>query len=69
VRSRGYWSARLSILVSLALSSATIAVAWLFYRPVLGVALLVLAGGAILLTRKRIKATASARAPAEPSAV
>ncbi|MBI4976859.1 MAG: TMEM43 family protein [Spirochaetes bacterium] len=38
-----------SFLVALALSFVTIAIAWIFYRPVLGILLLVAAAGAIVL--------------------
>jgi hypothetical protein len=44
----------IAFLVSLALSAGTIAVAWLFYRPALGITLLVIAAGAIVLAVKKI---------------
>jgi len=57
-----------AFLVSLALPIVVISIAWVFYRPVLGAALLAIAGGAIWLTRGRIKAVRVARAPARTSA-
>jgi hypothetical protein len=50
-----------AFLISLALALVTIAVAWVFYRPDLGIALLAVAGGAIWLTRGRIKTAKAAR--------
>ena len=50
--------------ISLVCSLVTIAIAWLFYRPVLGVALLVCAGGLTFwLVKKRKEKKASAPAP------
>ncbi len=40
----------ISTLVAVALSSITIALAWIAYRPVLGISLLVVAGGAVALS-------------------
>ncbi len=53
-----------SFVVAFVCSLATIAVAWIFYRPVLGVLLLVAAGALVfwLIRRKRAKANAVARA-------
>jgi hypothetical protein len=54
-----------SLLVALPLSLVTMAVAWLFYRPLLAVGLLVVAGGAItavvMLTRRHKQEKAPAR--------
>ena len=51
------------------LTLITIAVAWLFYRPVLGVTLLVVAGGGIYVLIKNLKANKAASAtPAAPAA-
>jgi hypothetical protein len=44
----------IAFLVSLAFSAGTIAVAWLFYRPVLGITLLLIAAGAIVLAVKKL---------------
>lgn len=48
----------IAFLISLVLSLLTIAIAWIVYRPLLGIALLVVAGGAFWLARKKLKATA-----------
>ena len=45
----------------------TIAIAWLFYRPVAAVILLVVAGGIIYWFRSKAKARKAAAAPASPS--
>jgi hypothetical protein len=51
------------------LTLITIAIAWLFYRPVLGVTLLVVAGGGIYVLLKKLKAKkAAAATPAAPAA-
>lgn len=58
-------------IVALVCSLVTIAIAWIFYRPVLAIFLLVLAaGGIFLLWKKRQakKAAAGPAAPATPSA-
>ena len=58
-------------IVALVCSLVTIAIAWIFYRPVLAIFLLVLAaGGIFLLWKKRQakKAAAGPSAPAAPSA-
>ena len=57
-------------LVAFVCSLVTIAIAWIFYRPVLAIFLLLLAGGGVyLLWKKRqAKRTAAAPAPAAPSA-
>ena len=49
-------------LVALTLSLVTVAIAWLFYRPLLGIALLVVAGGAVYGLRVLAKKKAEARA-------
>jgi len=46
-----------ALLLSLVISLVTVAVAWLFYRPIIGILLLVLAGGVIYLIRKKMKKT------------
>jgi len=50
----------IAFLLAACLSLVTIAVAWVFYRPVLGVALLVVAAGLIILVSKKLKGQASA---------
>jgi|CXWL01.1.fsa_nt_gi hypothetical protein len=56
-----------AFLTSAVLSLVTIAVAWLAYRPLLGISLLALAGGALfLLLRRGAKAKASAPPPSLP---
>ncbi len=59
-----------AVLIAFVLSSITIAVAWIFVRPVLGVTLLILAGGAAFWLLKRGKAKKAERAavatPATP---
>ena len=54
----------LSIMLALAVSAVIIAIAWFFFRPLLSLALLALAGGAIWLARTRLK-KAPAPQPAE----
>ena len=62
----------LAFLIATPVALVTIAVAWLFYRPILGIILLVLAGGLLyLLIKKRAAAKAAKKdepAPAEASA-
>src|SRR5205814_1196201 len=53
-------------LLSLVFTSITIALAWLWYRPLIGVAMLVAAAGAIYLLRQR-KAAVPARAMPPPA--
>ncbi len=54
-----------AFLVSMALSLLTLSVAWIFYRPLLGIALLIVAGGALFgLIRLAAKKKAAAPAPA-----
>ena len=58
-------------IVALVCSLVTIAIAWIFYRPVLAIILLAIAaGGIFLLWKKRQakKAVADPAAPAAPSA-
>ncbi|NOY23416.1 MAG: hypothetical protein GXO70_07890 [Acidobacteria bacterium] len=55
----------ISFLISLVLSLLTIAIAWIFYRPVLGVSLLVIVIVLIVLTRGKLKKSAK---PATQSA-
>lgn len=61
-----------AFLISAALSILTIAVAWLFYRPLLGVVLLIVAGGAmtglVMLGMKAKKARAASKAAAPAGA-
>ncbi len=54
----------LSVMLALAVSAAIIAIAWFFFRPLLSLALLALAGGAIWLARTRLKKTPAPQ-PAE----
>ena len=59
-------------LLSLLLTSVTIAGAWLFYRPLVGVAMLVAAGAAIFMLKRRkdaVPARAAVAPPAPPSAM
>ena len=53
-----------AVVVALVLSLITIAIAWLFYRPVLGVILLAAAGGLFYFVKQRGKARKAAAAPA-----
>ncbi len=54
----------IAFLLAACLSLVTIAIAWVFYRPVLGVTLLVLAIGLIVLVIKKVNAgRASADVP------
>lgn len=60
----------ISFFIALPCALVTIAIAWLVYRPVLGVALLVAAGGMVaLFLKKRAEAKAKAKAevPAAPA--
>lgn len=58
----GMGTSIVSFFISLPCALVTIAIAWLFYRPVLGIALLVAAGGTIVLFLKKKKAAAKAKA-------
>lgn len=51
-----------SFLVTVVLSMTTIGIAWVFYRPLLGVSLLAIAGLALYLIRSRMKKVAHAPA-------
>ena len=55
-------------IIALVCSLVTIAIAWIFYRPVLAIFLLVLAAGGIFLLWKKRQAKKAAAAPAEPAA-
>jgi hypothetical protein len=55
-----------SFAVSLLLSSLTIAIAWIFYRPVLGITLLVIGIGAFVLIYRWSKKKKEAKATAQP---
>lgn len=60
----------ISFFIALPCALVTIAIAWLVYRPVLGVALLVAPGGMVaLFLKKRAEAKAKAKAevPAAPA--
>lgn len=57
-----------SFLVASALSTITVGVAWIFYRPVLGVALLALAAAAIFVLVSRGRKKAAQRVAAAPVA-
>lgn len=46
----------MAFMLSLALSVLTIAVAWMFYRPLLGIILLAVSAAAVILFRKKMKA-------------
>jgi hypothetical protein len=54
--------------IALVCSLVTIAIAWIFYRPVLAIFLLVLAAGGIFLLWKKRQAKKAAAAPAAPAA-
>ena len=57
-----------AFLIATPVALVTIAVAWLFYRPILGIILLILAGGLIyLLIKKRNAAKAAKAAAAAPA--
>ena len=61
----GMGTGLLSFLIALPCWLICIAVAWLFYRPLLGIFLLLLAAGAVvLLVKKRKKKQAAPQAPA-----
>ena len=47
--------AKVSFLVALVLSLLTIAIAWIVYRPLLGIGLLIIAGGVIWKLRGKLK--------------
>ena len=55
-------------IVALVCSLVTIAIAWIFYRPVLAIFLLVLAAGGIFLLWKKRQAKKAEAAPAAPAA-
>ena len=55
-------------IIALVCSLVTIAIAWIFYRPVLAIFLLVLAAGGIFLLWKKRQAKKAAAAPAAPAA-
>lgn len=55
-----------SFFIASGLTLVTIAIAWLAYRPLLGISLLVLAGGAIFLLARRGRKAAPAAAPPPP---
>ena len=54
-------------IVALVCSLVTIAIAWIFYRPVLAIFLLILAAGGIYLLWKKRQAKKAAVAPAAPA--
>ena len=60
----GWGAGLVAGVVALVCSLVTIAVAWIFYRPVLGVLLLVAAGAVVFFAWKKKKGSASAPAPA-----
>lgn len=43
-----------SFLIALILSSITIAIAWIIYRPLIGIALLVVAVGSVVVFKKKL---------------
>ena len=57
-----------TLLVALPLSLITIAIAWIFYRPLLGISLLVLAVAVIVLLVRRMKKQPVARTTSVPAA-
>lgn len=60
----GVGTGLISLLLTVVISLITIAIAWLVYRPVIGIMLLVLAGGAIYLIRRKMKTAAAPAASA-----
>jgi hypothetical protein len=56
----------LTVLIALPLSLLTIAIAWIFYRPLLGIALLALAGVAVFMLVKRMKKNSSPQTAGAP---
>ncbi len=58
----------IAFLVALPLTLITIAIAWLFYRPLIAIPLLIIAGGAIYWLIKKKKAAAKKKAEAEAEA-
>jgi hypothetical protein len=61
----GFASGLIMLLVAGAISFVTIGIAWLVYRPVLGVTMLVIAGGLVFLIVKK-KKQAKAMIPVMP---
>ncbi len=57
-----------SFLIAALLSLVTVAVAWIFYRPLLGTILLVVSAGIVWLLRARMKRAKAAAAAATPAA-
>ena len=57
----------IAFLVAAPLSLLTIAMAWLFYRPLLGIALIVIAGGLTMLLKAKLKAARNAAEAAAAS--
>lgn len=57
----------IAFLVAAPLSLLTIAMAWLFYRPLLGIALIVIAGGLTMLLKAKLKAARNAAETAAAS--
>jgi UDP-N-acetylmuramyl pentapeptide phosphotransferase/UDP-N-acetylglucosamine-1-phosphate transferase len=51
----------ISFLASLLLTCITISIAWIVYRPVVGICLLVVGGGLAYLIRNRLQATKPAQ--------
>ncbi|MGV6851823.1 MAG: TMEM43 family protein [bacterium] len=56
----------ISLLITLALSAVTIGIAWVFYRPLLGISLLAITVGAVWWTRNKVKAAPTTPPPAPP---
>ena len=58
----------ISFVITLALSALTIGIAWIFYRPLLGISIIAITAGAIWWTRNKVKATPSTP-PAPPASM
>lgn len=63
----GMGTSIVSFFISLPCALVTIAIAWLVYRPVLGIALLAAAGGMIVFFLKKKKAAAKAKVETQGS--
>lgn len=63
----GAGATMVSWLIALPCTLITIAVAWLFYRPVVGITLLVIAGAGIVLLLKNIRKKKTAAQAAKPA--
>lgn len=62
----GAGSFLIALLLTVPLSFVTIAIAWIVYRPLLGILLLLVSGGAGYLVITKLKTAKAEKAPAEP---